>query len=287
MSGQPVVAVVTGASRGAGRGIAIALGSHGCTVYVTGRSEKAGDAALPGTIYETAEAVTKAGGKGIAVRVDHADDAQAGALFGQVRREQGRLDILVNNAAAVQEELTTPGHFWEKPLSLGDIINVGLRSSYVASWYAAPMMVAQRRGLVTFTSGSGSVHYVFGAAYGAQKAGQDKLAADMAVDFKDFDVAAVSIWMGAVLTDRLKAMIAADPAKLGYLRETSETAEFTGHVIWALYSDPNLMEMSGQTVIGAEMGVKYGLKDEGGRQPPSYRDTHKVAPRVQYPNIIR
>jgi hypothetical protein len=93
--------------------------------------------------------------------------------------------------------------------------------------------------------------------------------------------------MGAVLTDRLKAIIAADRATYGHLEQTSETPEFTGHVIWALYNDPKLMELSGQTVIGAEMAVKYGIKDEGGRQPPSYRDTHKVEPRVQYPNIIR
>jgi NAD(P)-dependent dehydrogenase (short-subunit alcohol dehydrogenase family) len=287
MSDQAPVAVVTGASRGAGRGIAIALGAHGCTVYVTGRSEKAGDATMPGTIYETAEAVTAAGGKGIAVRVDHADDAQVKALFEQVEREQGRIDILVNNAAAIYDELSTPGNFWEKPLKLGDLIDVGLRSSYVASWYAAPMMTANRHGLVAFTSGGGAVHYVFGPAYGAQKAGQDKLAADMAVDFKDFDVAAVSIWMGAVLTDRLQAIIDSDPAKFGYLADTCETAEFTGEVIWALYNDPKLLELSGQTVIGAEMAVKYGFKDVGGRQPPSYRDAYKVAPRVQYPHIIR
>jgi NAD(P)-dependent dehydrogenase (short-subunit alcohol dehydrogenase family) len=259
---------------------------HGCTVYVTGRSEKVGGHPLPGTIYETAEAVAKAGGQGIAVRVDHADDAQVAALFAQIKREQGRVDILVNNAAAIHDELTHPGHFWEKPLKLGDVIDVGLRSSYVASWYAAPMMVAERRGLVTFTSASGAVHYVFGAAYGAQKAGQDKMAADMAVDFRDFNVAAVSIWMGAVLTDRLRQVIAEDAAKARFF-ETCETPEFTGHVVWALYNDPDLMQLSGQTVIGAEMAVKYGFTDEGGRQPPSFRDTHKVAPRVQYPNIIR
>src|SRR5688500_18073384 len=108
------VAVVTGASRGAGRGIAIALGAHGCTVYVTGRSEKAGDSALPGTIYETAEAVTAAGGEGIAVRVDHADDQQIRSLFDRVRAEQHRLDILVNNVCALHDQLTAPGHFWEK-----------------------------------------------------------------------------------------------------------------------------------------------------------------------------
>jgi NAD(P)-dependent dehydrogenase (short-subunit alcohol dehydrogenase family) len=287
MSEQAPVAIVTGASRGAGRGIAIALGGHGCTVYVTGRSEKAGDHALPGTIYETAAAVTAAGGKGIAVRCDASDDTQVEALIAQVHREQGRIDILVNNAAAIYDELNAPGNFWEKPLKLVDLMDVGLRSGYVATWHAAPLMVQQRRGLVIFTSASGAVHYVYGPAYGAHKAGMDKFAADMAVDFKDFDVAAISIWMGALLTDRLQAIIAADPEKFGYLQDQIETPEFTGHVIWALWNDPRLMELSGQTLIGAELAVKYGITDAGGRQPPSFRDTHKVEPRVQYPNIIR
>jgi NAD(P)-dependent dehydrogenase (short-subunit alcohol dehydrogenase family) len=166
-------------------------------------------------------------------------------------------------------------------------MDVGLRSGYVATWHAAPLMVQQKRGLVIFTSASGAVHYVFGPAYGAHKAGMDKFAADMAVDFKDFGVAAISIWMGALLTDRLKAIIAADPEKYGYLQQQIETPEFTGHVIWALFNDPKLMELSGQTVIGAELARTYGITDEGGRQPPSYRETHKVAPHVQYPNIIR
>lgn len=287
MSGVKLVVVVTGASRGAGRGIAIALGTHGCIVYVTGRSEMAGDSSLPGTIHETADAVTAAGGKGIPVRVDHGDDGQVAALFDRVRREQDRLDILVNNACALHDQLTAPGHFWEKPLQIADMLNVGLRSGYVASYYAAPLMVEQRRGLVIFTSASGAVHYVFGPAYGAHKAGMDKFAADMAVDFRDCNVAAVSIWMGTLLTDRLKRVIESDREKFGHVESTAETPEFTGHIIWALYNDPQLMEMSGQAVIGAEMALKYGLKDEGGRQPRSYRQTHQVEPRVQYPNIVR
>jgi NAD(P)-dependent dehydrogenase (short-subunit alcohol dehydrogenase family) len=149
------------------------------------------------------------------------------------------------------------------------------------------MMAEQRKGLVIFTSASGSVHYVFGPAYGAHKAGLDKFAADMAVDFKPFGVASISIWMGALLTERLKLMIASNPKKYGALSDSAETPEFTGHVIWALYRDAALMDLSGQTVIGAEMAVKYGIKDVNGRQPTSYRDTHKIAPRVQYPNIVR
>lgn len=283
------IAIVTGASRGAGRGIAIALGSHGCTVYVTGRSQMAGDHALPGTIYETAEAVTKAGGKGIAVRCDHADDDQAQALIEQVLAEQGRIDILVNNAAAVYDELSMPGNFWEKPLKLADMIDVGLRSSYVASWLAAPAMVRQDQGLIVMTSASGAAHYSMGPAYGAHKAGVDKLAFDMAVDFLSAkaNVAAVSIWMGALATDRLLAMIEADPGKYGNLRDQLESPEFTGHLIWALFNDPARQNRSGRTLIGAELGREYGITDAQGRQPPSCRDTHKVVPHQHYPLVIR
>lgn len=286
VSTQPPVAVVTGASRGAGRGIAIALGSHGCTIYVTGRSEKAGDSALPGTIYETAAAVTAAGGKGIAVRVDHAVDAEVAALFEQVKREQGHLDILVNNACALHDELTAPGNFWEKPLGIVDMLDVGLRSSYIASYYAAPLMVEQQHGLIIFTSASGSVHYVYGPVYGAHKCGMDKFAADMAVDLKDFNVAALSIWMGALKAERLQLLIDSDPEKYQHLDAITETPEFTGHIIWALYNDSELMQRTGQTLIGAEIAEHYGIKDAGDRQPPSCRSTHGE-PRIPFPMIIR
>ena len=165
MSDGVLVAVVTGASRGAGRGIAAALAARGWTVYVTGRS-----------IAETPPG-------GVAVPMDHADDAAVAGLFDQIRREAGRLDLLVNNAAVVSDQLVNPKPFWEKPLDLADVLDVGLRSSYVASWYAAPLLLEAERGLIAFTSSPGSVAYMHGPAYGAQKAGVDKMAADMAVDF--------------------------------------------------------------------------------------------------------
>jgi len=187
------VAVVTGASRGAGKGIALALGAVGLTVYVTGRSQREGDAALPGSVQATADAVTQAGGQGIAVVCDHADDAQVAALLERVQLEQGRLDLLVNNACTIPDELTQPGPFWEKPLHMLDLLNVGMRSHYVASWHAARLMAAQGSGLIVHTSSYGSVCYMHGPAYGAGKAAVDKMAHDMAFDLRPQGVAVVSL----------------------------------------------------------------------------------------------
>lgn len=281
------VAVVTGASRGAGAGIAHALGSYGCTVYVTGRTRDGAAAPRPGTIDQTAARVTAAGGHGIAVEVDHGDDDQVKALFEQIGRDHGRVDILVNNAAIIRDEMMGRTKFWEEPIAVIDTLDVGLRSSYVATVYAAPLMLPQRKGLVAFSSSSGSVHYAFGPAYGVPKAGTDKMAADMAFDLREFDIAAVSIWMGSLLTDRVRAIIAAKPEKFGHILDSAETPELTGHVIWALYNDPGLMELSGQTLIGAELAVKYGILDEDGRQPPSYRDMFGVHPHAQYAHTMR
>ena len=130
MSTDRKVAIVTGASRGAGRGIARALGEQGYRVYVTGRTLNEGDADLPGTIGSAAQAVTDAGGEGIAVQVDHADDAQVAALFDRIAGETGRLDILVNNATYIHRQLIEKKPFWEKELDAAKILDVGLRSAY-------------------------------------------------------------------------------------------------------------------------------------------------------------
>ncbi|MGV9796897.1 SDR family NAD(P)-dependent oxidoreductase [Mycobacterium sp. NPDC003449] len=262
------VAVVTGGSRGAGRGIAAALIAHGWHVYVTGRT------------------VTDLGERGTAVRLDHADDAAVGALFRRVADEAGRLDLLVNNAAAIHDDLVDPKPFWEKPLDLADVLDVGLRSAYVASWYAAPLLLGGDTGLIAFTSSPGSVCYMHGPAYGSQKAGVDKLAADMAVDFRGTGVATISIWMGILLTEKLRAAFDGHPDALAKTAEHAETPEFTGHLIDALYRDPELPELSGHTVIGAELAARYGITDEGGRVPPSHREM-LGAPRVAHPAVVR
>jgi NAD(P)-dependent dehydrogenase (short-subunit alcohol dehydrogenase family) len=287
MSNNNPIAVVTGASRGAGAGIARALGCHGYTVYLTGRTERPGESALSGSIQETAEQVNALGGRGIAVRVDHSDDEQVKGLFERIGREQGWVDILVNNAAIIRDEMMGRTKFWEEPLNVIDTLDVGLRSSYVATVFAVPLMLPHGRGLVVFTSASGAVHYAFGPAYGVPKAGVDKMAADMAVDLNGTGIAAVSIWMGSLLTQRVRDIVARNPAKLGHILDIAETPELTGHVIARLYDDPGLAEVSGQTLVGAELAVRYAIKDEGGRQPPSCRDLHGVHPRPQFPYVMR
>lgn len=268
MTDTAPVAVVTGASRGAGRGIAAALAATGWQVYCTGRT------------------ITDVPAGGVAVRVDHADDDAVGRFFERVRQERGRLDLLVNNAAVISDRLVGAEPFWEKPLDLADVLNVGLRSSYIAAWHAAPLLLASERGLIVFTSSPGSVCYMHGPAYGAQKAGVDKMAADMAVDFRDTRVCTVSIWLGILLTDKLRSAFRGQPDALAGFAEQAETPEFTGYLIDALYRDPALGDMSGHTVIGAELAQRYGITDEGGRRPPSHREM-LGAPRALSTVVVR
>lgn len=269
---QNDVAVVTGASRGIGKGVALALGATGATVYVTGRTMRGSESPLPGSVEETAEQVTAAGGKGIAVQCDHANDEQVRALFDRIEAEAGKLDLLVNNATRLPRALVGSGGFWERSLELAEMFDVGLRSTYVASCMAAPLMVRAGKGLIASISFYGAVSYFHGAAYGAQKAAVDKMMFDMAVDLKPFDVAALSIWPGMVQTEmvlgRWKGQPGAEERLAAY-----ETPLFTGQVIAGLLKDPNLMALSGKAIIGAEYAAENGIRDLDGKRPISYRDT--------------
>lgn len=269
--GKKVIAVVTGASRGAGKGIAMALGESGATVYVTGRSADTSNE-FGGSVFETAQAVTNAGGLGIPVIVDHADDSQVEGLFKKVKQEHGRLDILVNNAAKVSAGLLSQPPFWEKPLDTVELITVGLRSHYVSSYYAVPLLIANGRGLIVNTGHYGAVSYHLSPVYGAQKAGSDKMAADMARELRPHNVAAISIWMGSLDTERARAYRSKLPEGAVY-RKKMESPQFTGRVISALYHFQDLMALSGQALIGAELGLQLGIDDINGSRPVSYRDT--------------
>ncbi|HEX8057219.1 MAG TPA: SDR family NAD(P)-dependent oxidoreductase [Novosphingobium sp.] len=266
------VAVVTGASRGVGKGIALALAEQGATVYVTGRTVVAGTQALSGTIGETAAEVDQRGGKGIAVQVDLAKDEDIAALFEQVKREQGRLDLLVNNAIVIPDELTQPGGFWEKPLSNWEMFDIGLRAAFVCAWHAAQIMVPQCSGLIVGISGYVGVTYTYGPIFGAAKAGLDRMARDMAIELKEHNVASVALWQGFTFTERAIDNLKNVPGMAAQLRSSAGSSpEFPGRVVAALAADPAIMKRSGGTFINAELAQEYGITDVDGHVVPSNR----------------
>ncbi|MFM7119601.1 MAG: SDR family NAD(P)-dependent oxidoreductase [Gammaproteobacteria bacterium] len=260
------VAVVTGGSKGIGKGIAQGLGEAGMTVYVTGRStERAasgygGGAAAGLTIEATARSVDAFGGRGIPCRVDHNNDADVAALFRRVADEQGRLDVLVNNAYQIPDPPVFGGGFWEHPVGLWDTqCGVGLRGYYVASVYAAPLMVAARRGLIVNISSRGGRGYVFSASYGVGKAGVDRMAQDMAHELRSYGVAALSLSPSKVKTEFVLEQVALGNMTLDPTE--AQSVRLSGRVIAALAADRDLMSRSGSILTVAEVAHHYGVVD--------------------------
>jgi dehydrogenase/reductase SDR family member 1 len=269
LSGQ--IALVTGASRGVGKGIAQALGAAGATVYITGRTERPGTATvpLPGTIHETAALVTQAGGAGIAIRCDHADDQQVKSVFDQIAAEQGRLDLLVNNAWAGYQAKQRGGKsgfktpFWNMPPAFWDTMHtVGVRSHYVASLYAAAMMVPVRSGLIIHVSALAGQSFSDNVAYGVSKAAVDRMAADMAHQLRPHNVAVVSLCPSIVATEMIMAR-----RKSQKLEQWMESPEFVGRAVVAIASDPAAMRRSGQVCMTRALAAEYGFSDIDGHQP--------------------
>ncbi|HEY9837912.1 MAG TPA: SDR family NAD(P)-dependent oxidoreductase [Vampirovibrionales bacterium] len=285
------VAVVTGATRGLGKGIAIGLGEAGATVYITGRSldSTRGEGELSGSLKETEAAVEAAGGLCIPVQVDHSDDDQVRSLFDRIQSEFGQLDLLVNNVyAGVQTLMNSQGRpFWESEPSFWDACNnVGLRSHYVTSVLAARMTTPRQQGLICTISSWGGLSYIFGVPYGVGKSGCDRLAADMAVELKPYNVTSLSIWPGIVGTELMSSMVdqmaasETDDRQFSGFRERYnwETPLLTGRAIAALAADPTVMHHTGRVQIVAEVAQRYGLVDEDGTSPVSLRSLRFVLP---------
>ena len=261
------IAVVTGASRGVGRGVAIGLGEAGATVYVTGRTVAA-DTAGAATVAETACLVTAAGGRGIAIGCDHRDDAAVEALFQRVVRDSGHLDILVNNAWDGYRDMvedgvfTWPYPFWRQPLWRWDAMFAsGVRAQFTAGRLAAALMVERRSGLIANISFWAGQTYNGNAIYGVAKAATDRLAADMARDLREYGVAAVSIYPGLVRTELVMANAQ------HFDLSNSESPQYIGRAVAALAADRNVMDKTGQVLVAAALGDQYGFADIDGKHP--------------------
>ena len=264
------VALVTGASRGVGKGVALGLGEAGATVYVTGRTVQEGEAAvtLPGTVQQTADEVTQQGGQGVAVRCDHTNDDEVRVLFARIAREQGRLDVLVNNVWGGYEfyhdgtEFWNEKGFWSAPISRWDkSFQAGVRAHYVASVLAAPLMIAQGSGLIINISFFAAQRDDRGVAYAAAKAADDRMASAMAHELRPHGVAAISLYPGLVRTEGV--LKAGDFFDLS----NSESPQFIGRVVAALAADPERMSKSGRVLVAAAVAQEYGVVDVDGKQP--------------------
>ena len=258
------IAVVTGSSRGIGRGTAIALGEMGATVYITGRTS--GDGEL--SIDTTAKLVEEAGGKGIPVQTDHGDDAQIEALFARIGNEQGKLDILVNNVYKIPNPPAWGGGYWDHPVSIwDDQVGIGMRSHYVASWHAAPLMFAAGEGgCIINVSSPGGQSYHFSSSYGAGKAGFDRLSKDMAVELEPKGIASITLYPGSVSTEFILEARGGTKEEM----DTAQTPLAVGRTAAALATAPDLMKRSGSIQWVEDLADEFGITDEFGRKPAPY-----------------
>ena len=263
------IAVVTGASRGIGKGIAIALGEQGCTVYVTGRTTGDGER----TIDTTAREVTEAGGEGRAIQCDHGNDGQIEALFRQIGEEVDHIDILVNNVYKIPSPPAWGGGYWDHPIQVwDDQVGIGLRAHYVAAWHAAALMFQSDRAAMVNISSPGGQSYHFSSSYGAGKAGLDRLTADMAIELEPKGIPAVVIYPGSVSTEFIRDHAEAQGMDLSQ----SQTPLLVGRSVAALLASDDLMARSGSIQWVEDLVEEFDVYDENGSRP-----TEKYAARVR------
>ncbi len=243
--------MVTGASRGVGRGVAIALAAEGFEVFATGRSILSTD--LPPAIHR--------------IRCDHLNDAETHAAFDEVRAKAGALDVLVNSAWGGYERMmedgrfTWPLPFWEQPMHRwASMMDAGVRAAYVGSSEAAKMMMAREAGLIVNISFWAARKHMGNVIYGVSKAATDKMSSDMAAELRPHGVTAISLYPGLVRTEAVLASGAFDLSN-------SESAEFIGRVIAALWRDPALAGRSGNVLVAAAVASELGVQDVDGKQP--------------------
>ena len=269
------VALVTGASRGVGRGIAEALGEAGATVYVTGRSVSGAPTTegLTGTVDDTAVLVAARGGRGIAVRCDHQDDAQVEALFARLAKEQGRLDLLVNNVwggyERYDESFSAP--FWEQGLERWQgMFAAGVRAHYTASRLAVPLMLPRKRGLIVNVSAGDRGKFLGTVMYDVAKAAVDRMAFAMGRELRAHGIAAVALHPGFTRTERVQAYLDAHPNEGGAEVGPTETPLYSGRAVVALAADAEILRRSGGAFRVGDLARDYGFTDADGSQPEAF-----------------
>jgi NAD(P)-dependent dehydrogenase (short-subunit alcohol dehydrogenase family) len=284
------VAVVAGATRGAGRGIARALGEAGATVYCTGRSVrgKRSPYKRPETIEETARLVTTAGGAGIPVRVDHTRDTEVRRLFERVEADQGRLDVLVNSVAGEDPTFTEWNkRLWEVDVDQGiALMRQTVFSHLMTAKHAAPLMMRRRKGLIVEVTDRDTFTYQgMGVMHDLVKSTVMRLAYIMAEELRKYRIAAVVVTPGYLRSESMLAHfgVTEENWREGGKKDPnfleSESPVFVGRGIAALAADPKVLKMSGDVTSSWELGRQYGVVDADGRRPDLGALLEKIWPR--------
>lgn len=284
------VALVTGASKNIGKGMALEVAAAGATTYVTART--LGDSTeAPGSLLHTVAEIEEAGGKAVPVVCDHNDDSQVEAVFARIKAEQGRLDVVVNVASPDFSEMVGVP-FWEIPFEhITACLNIGPRSDYVTTALAARMMVPQGSGVVINISSHGAKQHLLSVPYGIGKGAIDKTTQDTATELRAHGVAVVSLWPGLVLTEGLLANAETAPDGTRTLHGLDigfgETPKFNGKAVVALAADPDIMKRSGGSFWSSRLAREYGFAEDDGHLPPEIEGLQSMMASDDIPDYWR
>ncbi|MCY3414906.1 MAG: SDR family NAD(P)-dependent oxidoreductase [Candidatus Heimdallarchaeota archaeon] len=277
------VALVTGASRGAGRGIALELALDGYVVYLSGRSRDDNSTTQysMATLDETQRIIAQEGGEAIPITCDHRNEEEIINLFETIKEDQGRLDLLVNNVwmGYMGKEKNLDGlddfteAFWNQPDWRYDNMMASARSHYLSSVQAALMMKEQKSGCIINTSFWDEYKYLSNLPYDLSKTMINRMVYGMAIELREYQVATILLSLGWIRTEHLKTMFDLDD--YNYLNkegfETTESTRYAGRAIVALMNDPNLIDLSGKIMTTGELAQKYGFTDLDGTQPSNFK----------------
>ena len=273
------VILVTGASRGVGKGIAEGIANVGDIIICAARSQGKGSTVkqfgfeIQSSLDSTVEKIEEKGARGIAYSIDLNNQDEILKLSEYIKKEFGQLVLLIHSACQIHDDLVEPKPYWEKSVDLWSVMDVGLKSNYLLSHALTPLMIESKGKLILQISSHGAMCYMHGPIYGAQKAGIDKMAFDMAYDLRPFDICSLSLWSGIVKDEKTQKVSEMHGEQYAEFLKGAASQEYAGLVINGLYDDPKLMSLSGKTLLAAEIGDQYGIQDVDDCTPKSDRNT--------------